>query len=113
MAYNLLGEVGLEEEENLDVMARQIAEDNSQYVQHDTRRVDKPRYDPAANIFGSTDFNEEAIRKQKVMALDAARSQYELDQEYDNERMKLNSLGANVALMTNTQFRPITPVGVV
>ena len=81
MAYNLLGEPTPEEEEAL---ARQIAEDNAQYVQHDTSRVDKPRYDPAANIFGSTDFNEEAIRKQKVMALDAARSQYELDQEYDN-----------------------------
>jgi len=106
MAYNLLGEPSREEEEEL---ARQIAEDNAQYVQHDTSRIDKPRYDPAANIFGSTDFNEEAIRKQKILNLDAARSQYELDQEYDNERMKLNSLGANVALMTDTRFRPITP----
>jgi len=106
MAYNLLGEPTPEEEEAL---ARQIAQDNAQYVQYDTSRVDKPRYDPAANIFGSTDFNEEAIRKQKMLALDSARSQYELDQEYDNERQKLNSLGANVALMTDTQFRPITP----
>ena len=80
-----------------------------QYANVDTSRVDKPRYDPNANLFAPTTFNADAVRKQQRMALDAARSQYELDQEYDNERQKLNSLGANVALMTGGQFRPITP----
>jgi len=80
-----------------------------QYANIDTSRVDKPRYDPAANLFGPTTFNEEAIHKQKMMDINAAKSQYALDQEYDNEVQKLNSLGASVSLMTGAQFRPITP----
>jgi hypothetical protein len=75
----------------------------------DTSRVDKPRYDPAANLFAPTTFNQDAINKQQRMQLDAARSQYALDQEYDNEVQKLNSLGSSVAMMTGGQFRPVTP----